>query len=130
MNVNNFFRYYLPVITWTIFILAITSYPDLQVPDTGVDAQDKIAHFGVYFILGFLTSRALWRGKRLTISNSISYSLFGCCVLAIMNEWYQQFIPGRSSELLDAIANIAGVLAAQFLFSRYVKYIGSMEYNL
>ena len=103
-------------------ILALTSYPKLHVPDTGFSAQDKVAHLAMYFVLGFFTSRALWLGKQMTVSQAMVRSILFCCVFAIMDEWHQYFIPGRDAEFLDGIANVGGVFTAQILFLKYAKY--------
>lgn len=67
---------------------------------------DKALHFGIYLLFGVLLSRELsevtsrWRAAALAIVIAV---LFGAA-----DEWHQQFIPGRSTELADWYADSIG----------------------
>jgi len=79
-----------------------------------VDLNDKVEHAAVFFILSLLLNRAsATTGHRLR--NVIALSAFG-----IVIELIQHFIPHRSASLNDALANIAGILLFQLLFSIYL----------
>lgn len=79
-----------------------------------VNLNDKVEHAGVFFILSLLLNRAsATRGHRLR--NVVVLSLFGVVI-----ELIQHFIPHRSTSLNDALANIAGILIFQLLFSIYL----------
>jgi len=68
----------------------------------GIPYFDKMAHFGAFFVLAFTFHRAfplpLWAG----LSVLTAYGL------AI--EWAQSLIPYRAAELMDLVADAAGVL--------------------
>jgi len=121
MQQNKFLLYYIPVIVWASTILVLTSIPSIDIPDTGIDFQDKVAHFGVYFILGFLTARAFLFGKGLNISKSIFVSFALCSLFAVFDELHQLFISGRSAEINDGLADISGIMMAILMFYLYVK---------
>ncbi len=114
-----FSRWTVPVWLWALFILAVTWYPTLTVPETGIDAQDKIAHFGVFAILGLLFIRAMSKYEINRLSKVVKRTIFYCSSFALLDEAGQAFIPGRSAELFDALANLGGVLISGILF-RYV----------
>ena len=113
---NEFIRWKLPAIIWASIILALTSYPKLSVPDLGFDAMDKLAHFGVYFILAFLVTRALVRDK-IKINNKIfNKSFLINNGFALFDEVHQIPIPGRVGDILDLSADILGILFALVAF--------------
>ena len=69
----------------------------------------KMAHVGIYFILGFIVYLALpsckWRkGKSFFLATGI------CLVYALGDEWHQLFVAGRSGELRDVILDTSGAL--------------------
>jgi VanZ family protein len=115
-NKMEFFYWRLPAMIWAAFILALTSYPTINVPDLGFNAIDKIAHIGVYFILGFLVFRAL-APKNTPKSSALAFKTFAICFLfAVFDEAHQLFIPGRFAELLDLSADIIGILFGTLTF--------------
>ncbi len=108
---------YLPAIVWASLILAVSSAPDFSTPGLGFAMTDKIAHFVEYFILGFLTAKAvstfdLKPLKIFWISSALA-SGYG-----ILDEIHQFLIPGRTTEGLDMVADILGSILAVALFVR------------
>lgn len=122
MRHKPFLRYYFPALIWAAVILVLTSYPSISVPDTGFELQDKVAHFGVYFILGLLTARAIVFGKKLNFRRSLSTCALCCCIFAALDEGHQLFIPGRSAEIGDILADFAGIFLALFMFYLYFNH--------
>ena len=63
---------------------------------------DKIVHFGLFLMLGFLAARSWpstagrWR------------ALLGLLLLGCLTEWLQQFVPGRGTSAFDLAADVAG----------------------
>ena len=47
------------LVLWIIVIFVLTGYPKLEVPEMKELPLDKIYHFVVFFILGFLAVRLL-----------------------------------------------------------------------
>ncbi len=82
-----------------------------------VNFNDKVEHGIVFFILAFLLNRTSDQHKK-RLRNVIVLSLFG-----IMIELIQYYIPHRSTSISDALANIAGILVFQLLFSIYLYFI-------
>jgi VanZ family protein len=98
-------RRWLPPVLWAAFILVLTSIPGADIPSIGIEHVDKLVHFTMYGILGWLAARAFWRGRarRVAVIIGIAIAAFGA-----FDEWHQQFIPGRSMELLDWSADTLG----------------------
>ena len=98
-------RRWLPPLLWAGVILTGTSLPASVVPGQA-SGVDKALHFGIYLLLGVLLTREFaevttrWRAAALAIVAAV---VFGAA-----DEWHQQFIPGRSTELADWYADSIG----------------------
>lgn len=69
------------------------------------DGWDKLAHAALHFVLAWLLLFAggLRRG---------AWVLFGCAAFAVLDEFAQQFNPGRSVSGADVAASVAGAVLA------------------
>jgi VanZ family protein len=80
----------------------------------------KAAHMFIYFVLGLLLMLALKisgiRGK-----NAYFLSFLVGALFAVMDETYQNFIPGRSGQVRDVMIDSAGVLIGLVFFELVVK---------
>ena len=94
---------------WVALTLTLTSIPN---PEFGPSfpGADKVAHFGVYGVAGFLF--VLWRRE---IGTGAAAAVLGAAIFAALlgavDEFHQQWIPGRSMELLDWASDLAGATA-------------------
>ncbi len=133
MLTKKFIRWKLPVYLWGAFILIITSWPKIEIPDVGFDALDKLAHFGVYFIFGYLLVRSFTEGEGLNLPGGIKRTCLIGIGFAVFDEFHQFFIPGRAAEVLDLLADILGIVIAQVAFYLVVqlklKYSKSYSYQ-
>ena len=121
VNENKFIRflvYQAPAIVLALVIFILSSIPDLPSPKLEIKFHDKIAHFFIYAILGLLISRAFlnqhrfprWR-KSHTLIALILGVLYG-----ISDEYHQLYVPGRSADVLDVVADSLGVIAGVIIF--------------
>ncbi len=91
---------------WGILILTLTSIPGSGLPDVEFDAADKLAHATLYAVLAFLAARAVDGVKRRGLA--LALVLVGVSALGAVDEWHQRFIPGRSTEVTDWVADSLG----------------------
>jgi VanZ family protein len=100
-------RLYLAMLAvWVAIMLTLTSIPNPQFGPTFLGA-DKIAHFGVYGAAGFLF--VLWRlesGKGAAVA--VLCAAIFAALLGGVDEFHQQWVPGRSMEFLDWVADFTG----------------------
>jgi len=117
-----FFHYLLPPLLWAALIFWNSSQSDLTVPVTLFPHMDKLIHGGVYFILAGLIIRALsvFFQKKTFRKFALITTLLSAGYGAT-DEWHQAFVPGRSCDILDWVADIAGILLALFLFYWFQK---------
>lgn len=97
-------------------IFGLSSVPGPAFPES-VDFLGRfatLAHFILYAVLGLLLASAFGRpdGRTLALAVAIA-SLYG-----VSDEMHQVFVPGRSPDPLDWLADTLGALTAVALLAR------------
>jgi VanZ family protein len=113
---RTFIRYWLPVLAYVGMIFTLSAQPNLQVPFRFENA-DKVVHMTEYCGLGILMVRALRTLPRLASAAlaGIVAILIGVGI-ATSDELFQSTVPGRDSDVFDAIADTIGVTLAQISY--------------
>ncbi len=103
-------------------IIAASSRSSVAAP--GISHIDKVGHFLVYGLLATLVSRMQpgWRGAAIGL---LAASLFGAS-----DEWHQSYVPGRSSDWLDWVADTLGAALAVSLYAGWPLYRRVLEWPL
>jgi len=99
-----------PPALWAAFILLLTSIPGSDIPHVSFMSfrdSDKLVHGTMYAIFAFLAVRSLIRAGR-PLRQAVLVVMLGIAIFAALDEWHQQFIPGRSMDVLDWLADISG----------------------
>jgi VanZ family protein len=96
-------------VLWAAAIFWVSSRPTVPLPD--VRASDKIGHFVAYGVLGFLVARGAAASGLAPWAAVLIGVLYGAS-----DELHQSYVPGRSPELGDWIADSLGVAAGVLLF--------------
>jgi VanZ family protein len=128
--VSHFFRYQFPAIVWAIVIYVASSIPSTRLPKILVQVSDKFLHVMVFFVFGLLLYRGLdqpngpsgFSGRRAMLA------LAAVIVYGLADELHQSFVPGRTLDLWDIVADsIGGALAVTliFLFHRFRRRRGA-----
>jgi VanZ family protein len=99
-----------PAAAWALVILGLGSLPALRVPTTL--PLDKVAHFGMFAVLGTLIAFGLHRAH---IAASLAWPLLAGTLVGALDELHQRTVPGRSAEWADLVADVAGCAVALFL---------------
>jgi VanZ family protein len=99
---------YLPLVFYWVLLFTLTSLPSQSVPAVGVN--DKVEHLLAYFGLSFLLYLALlFQKKSAFLKNSaVLFTLLFVFLYGVLDEVHQLMIPGRSCELFDFAADMAG----------------------
>jgi VanZ family protein len=101
---------------WAVFIEALVlwpSPPDVPQPFTIV-GFDKLVHAAVFAVQAVLIARAL-RGPR----QRWWYALGASIAFGAATEWQQHFIPSRSMELDDLLADAIGAVVGLVVFAAW-----------
>jgi VanZ family protein len=100
---------------WVALTLTLTSIPNPGFSPSFPWA-DKVVHFAFYGVMGFLF--VLWRretGKG--VAAAVVWATIFAALLGAVDEFHQQWIPGRSMDLLDWAADFLGGTAGSIFSS-------------
>ena len=112
-------NYRLLAVGYTIWLTAVSLTPldGLDLPSFSY--ADKIVHFFLYFFLTLLWLLAYPKWWRKRIFFIILVLLWGIAIELIQ----EYFVPTRSGDVFDAIANTAGALTGLWVFYSWIKTI-------
>lgn len=101
---------WVPALAWAVTIFFLSSQPALPSP---MGASDKQAHAVAYGILATVCLVGLTGARIDAIRPGRVVVAFVLAVLyGVSDEWHQSFVPGRSPEVADVIADATGALLA------------------
>jgi len=114
-----------------IAIFIQSSLGQIKLPNLGFVWQDKLLHFIVFGILAFLIARSFSMTKypllnRLYYFWGITISTF----YGMSDEVHQYFVPGRSSNVSDLIADLLGSVTFIIVFYFWEKHFGYLKQNI
>ncbi|MCE5347069.1 MAG: VanZ family protein [Bacteroidales bacterium] len=101
---------------WLITIITFSSIPSLPTLKIHTDRADirldYLIHFCEYGLLAFITFLA-FASSELKISHErYFYITLFLLAFAVLDEFHQKFIPGRTFNPKDILGNILGIVAA------------------
>jgi VanZ family protein len=101
---------YLPLALYWVVLLILTSLPGKDVPNTNIN--DKVEHYLAYSILAILLcftfdfqKKIKFLAKQPYLFSLLLVSFYGC-----IDELHQLYIPGRSCDVKDWLADTCGGL--------------------
>lgn len=124
-----FARYLL--IAWVLTIITLSSIPNiptLKIHTARAEFRlDYLMHFCEYGVLTFITFLSFARNEfRINYKKYILVTL-SLIMFAVLDEFHQKLIPGRSYNIWDILSNISGILAAVifcvFVFRKIARKI-------
>ena len=104
-----------------IAVLIFTASSRSSVAGPRIPHFDKVVHFSVYGLLGTLACRAI-AGSR-----GAWWALAAVYAYGATDEWHQYFVPGRSTEVADWVADTAGAAIAILMYRRWTAYRHLLE---
>lgn len=96
------------LILYCVLIYWLSGQSTLPAPSL-FQHQDKVIHAGAYFVMAVFALRA-FRNFCTTLPVLIVVSLVFCSLFGISDEWHQSFVPGRTSDINDWLADTVGAL--------------------
>lgn len=112
-------RAWLPAALWAGLIFYLSSRSSVPLPH--VEGVDKVAHFGAYLVLGICLAFGNALGPRFP---AIVPLLLGW-LYGASDEFHQSFVPGRSVDVNDWVADAVGVTAGLLIFSFLHRFLAN-----
>ncbi len=103
--------YWLTALGISIFVLFLSSLQHPPQPEVQIPFLDKIVHFVLYFFVGICYLHSFtcsW--KKMTKKRRLLAFAFAI-LFGGFDEFYQSFIPNRSPDFFDWLADSSGVFA-------------------
>lgn len=116
-----------PVAVMMALHVWLSSRSHLPVPLPPIPGSDKIAHACWFFLLGLLLWRAAREGEGFTRRRTAIVLVAGALVWGISDEAHQHFVPGRSVEALDVVADVTGATLAALLAEPLLNRLRARE---
>ena len=99
-----------PVLAHMALIFAASSRSDTSAVPSAI--PDKVVHFAVYALLGVLILRAVAGGRQAGVTwSGVLVSIVIATLYGITDEWHQSFVPNRTPDVMDVVADLAGASA-------------------
>ena len=106
--------YLLAALGWMALLFYLSHQPGTDAP-LQFYGQDKLFHALAYAILGGLLMAAMVPGDNGFSRAQAALAVLLASLYGASDEFHQSFIPGRSAETADWLADSAGALAAVLL---------------
>lgn len=100
-------RPWAPPLLWAGAVLVATSIPNPPVPSS-VARFDKVVHLAMYGVLAWLLARAAAAGR--AAIRALAVAVLVAAAFGAADEWHQRFIPGRSMDVDDWLADVSGAV--------------------
>lgn len=123
---RNIFSYWAAVL-WAAIIMLLCGLPSEELPNIDfwdIDIEDKLAHAGVFFILGFslFYGRFRRKAKPITKKDIVVMTLIVVAYGAVTEIFQELFFPSRFGDffdfIADAIGGVLGIVFAKWMFSK------------
>ncbi len=117
--IMKFTKYHLPLVLYAALIIIISSISHLKQPQLKFFSVDKLAHFIEYSLLALLTYRSFSHfSSKVSVFQALIRSVGFVTLFALLDEFYQRYIPGRFFDYYDIIFDLLGA----YLVIGYLAY--------
>ena len=108
---------------WLLIIFIQSSFPAVELPKVEFFSADKIVHMGVFGLLAALCFISLIHIQKENLFTGSAYLWTGIITIlyGASDEIHQYFVPNRSSELQDWLADIAGIIIMLALIKLFLS---------
>jgi VanZ family protein len=121
MAMINFLRYWLPLIAYCLCIIIQSHFPTPEAVPR-LPFIDKLLHTGGYALLGVLFCRAYhFRWPQASQGLIGRASVLSAVLFGLSDEIHQYFVPLRSAEALDVLADAVGGFLGVLVFQAYLS---------
>ncbi len=109
-NGRRLFRAVLPAVIWAALIFVASSIPSEDIPVAPIFEYDKLIHLTIYFVFAALVYRALrFEGISPFVRSRAAILTVGIITFyGMTDEFHQHFVPGRTMDVFDWVADVAG----------------------
>jgi VanZ family protein len=120
--VRRWFAAWGPAALWCAVIFGLSAVPGSRLPELPAEGADKLVHAVVYGVLGALS----WRGARRarphhSTGRVVAVATLIAMLYGITDELHQAFVPRRSPDWRDGLADTIGGITGALLCAAFVS---------
>jgi VanZ family protein len=78
--------------------------------------MDKVIHLMEFAVLGFLLSFGFFLSLKYRLKVKVYMTFLSGALLGALDEFHQYFVPARSTEILDWVADSLGIILGLLIF--------------
>ncbi|HRN25734.1 MAG TPA: VanZ family protein [Ignavibacteriaceae bacterium] len=119
----------IPLIIYWLILFLLTSLPSSSAITIGV--SDKIEHFGAYGLLsGILYLNLFFQNKFKVLKKyPATFTVLIASFYGLLDELHQLFVPGRSAEIFDWVADFSGAVVGVLITRYLLKKLQNYDYE-
>lgn len=113
----------MPVILFCLALFIQSSLPAVELPESNTIGFDKLAHFiayGILMILFFYSLKNQNKSVKLR-KYSLEYAFLFTVLYGISDEIHQSFVPFRSADFFDALADFLGAFVVYIIMKTIIQ---------
>ncbi len=119
---GHFAAHVLPAVVYIAALFCVSQMSDPPAPDFGVRWSDKINHVGAFGLMTLLVFRAArWMYPSIPLRSQILRAVAFVATYGVVDEFHQAFVPHRSCDITDWIADVCGALAAAAVIALWLR---------
>lgn len=107
----------LPFWLYSAFVIKAAILRPEEIPPVFFKFSDKLIHAVEFFLLFFFSVNAFVRAKNRGSDSPSFYAMLYCFGMAVLTEFLQLWVPGRSADVKDAASDMAGAAVAWMIFA-------------
>jgi VanZ family protein len=106
----------LAALSWAGLIFYLSSQPTIDTPSL-FPGQDKLFHLIAFGMLGFMVMGTLRATQGSYLPRQAWLVTLAVTLYGILDEFHQYFVPGRSADVYDVLADaVGGLLGAWMMY--------------
>jgi hypothetical protein len=113
ISITALLRRFGPLLIMSALIFLASAQEKAPMPDLGFSWQDKVFHAAAYAVYAWCIAHAASGGtgiRQIGERQALLWMIAGTALYAAGDELHQAFVPGRSCDVGDWIADIAGAM--------------------
>ena len=118
---NKFLRW-LPALLWAGVISALSAIPKKLKIGPEFPLKDKAVHWILFCALGWLIALALRRAHNVSLPKTFVLAILLSSAYGALDEFHQHFVPNRTCDVKDWLADTLGASAAAAAFYAYESH--------
>lgn len=109
-------KFHIAFILFCAAIFVESSFPSDSYPELDFEFSDKLIHIGIFFVLAFSAYLSFIHQEKYSLLNKKAYlfAVIFTVIYGASDELHQFFVPGRSCDFFDWIADVIGAILAVF----------------